>query len=96
MRRGTCRPRRSSWATRKVVERTIREDENDFPPSVDVEEVLQINKWFRKRRKYQDQEEYRFAWTLSSAQLNILPDFVDVELTKTGLSSFQPWTPPER
>ena len=67
-----------------------------FPPGVDVEEVLQIKKWFRKRRKYQDQEEYRFAWTLSSSQLNILPDFVDIELTKTGLSLFQPWTPPER
>ena len=67
-----------------------------FPPGVDVEEALQINRWFRKRRKYQDQEEYRFAWALSSPQLNILPDFVDIELTRTGLNLFQPWTPPRQ
>ncbi len=68
---------------------------DNFPPGVDVEEVLQVKKWFRKRRKYQDQEEYRLAWTLSSPQLNTPPDFVDIELTRTGLSLFQPWTPPE-
>ncbi|MDE2802027.1 MAG: hypothetical protein OXK21_04005 [Chloroflexota bacterium] len=69
---------------------------DNFPPSVDVEEVLQVNQWFRKRRKYQDQEEYRFAWGVSIPQLSRLPDFVDIELTRTGLSLFQPWTPPER
>ena len=69
---------------------------DEFPPGVDVEEVLQVNQWFRKRRKYRDQDEYRFAWGVSIPQLNILPDFIDVELTRTGLSLFQPWTPPER
>ena len=70
---------------------------DDFPPSVDVEEVLQqVDQWFRKRRNYQDQEEYRFAWGVSISQLTILPDFVDIELTRTGLSLFKPWTPPER
>ena len=67
-----------------------------FPPSGDVSEVAQMTKWFRKRRKYRDQEEYRFAWELSSPQLNKLPTFVDIELTRTGLSLFQLWTPPER
>ena len=69
---------------------------DNFPPSVDVAEALLVNKWFRKRRKYRDQEEYRFAWGVSFPQSNTLPDFVDIELTKTGLSLFQPWTPPER
>ena len=69
---------------------------DDYPPSGDVSEVGQMTNWFRKRRKYRDQEEYRFAWILSSSQLNVLPDFVDIELTRTGLNLFQPWTPPER
>ena len=67
----------------------------EFPPSGDGAEVGQFTRWFRKRRKFRDQEEYRFAWELSSSQLNILPYFVDVELTRTGLNLFQPWTPPE-
>ncbi len=69
---------------------------DDFPPSGDIAEVAQTAKWFRKRRKYRDQEEYRFAWGLSSSQLNRIPEFVDIELTRTGLSLFQPWTPPDR
>ena len=70
---------------------------DEFPPGVDVEEVLQqVERWFRKRRKYRDQEEYRFAWGVSFPQSKTLPDFVDIELTTTGLSLFQPWTPPER
>ena len=66
------------------------------PPSGDFDEVMQIKKWFRKRRKYKNQEEYRFAWDLRSPQLNRLPEFIDIELTRTGLSLFQMWTPPKR
>ena len=67
------------------------------PPSVNIEEkVGSMTRWFHKRRKYRDQQEYRVAWDLRSPQLKELPDFIDIELTRTGLSLFRPWTPPER
>lgn len=59
------------------------------------EDVLEMARWFRKRRKYQDQEEYRLAWLLSSPQRERMPDHVDIELTRTGIGLFQPWTAPE-
>ena len=65
------------------------------PPSGDLGEVAQITKWFRKRRKYRDQEEYRLAWDLRSPQWENLPDAIEIELTKTGLGLFKPWRPPE-
>ena len=65
------------------------------PPSGDVAEMLQMSRWFRKRTKYQDQEEYRLAWKLSSPQWEKMPESIDIELTKTGLSLFEPWMPPE-
>ena len=43
--------------------------------------------------KYRDIEKYRLAWDLRSPQLNKLPDVIDIELTRTGLSLFQLWTP---
>ena len=64
------------------------------PPS--TEEVEYLTRWFRKGRRYRDQQEYRVAWDLRSPQLEELPAFIDIELTRTGLSMFQPWTPPER
>ena len=65
------------------------------PPSGDPNEVLRLDRWFRKRKKYSRQQEYRIAWSLSSPQQETMPQVIDVELTRTGLSLFQPWTPPE-
>ena len=38
------------------------------PPSSEVSEIAQMAKWFRKRRKYMNQNEYRHAWDLRSPQ----------------------------
>lgn len=67
---------------------------DDAPPSGDPTEVFGINRWFRKRKKYQAQAEYRLAWSLSSDQWKDMPETIDVELTRTGLRLFEPWTPP--
>ena len=64
------------------------------PPSGDPTEVLGMDRWFRKRTKYQEQAEYRLAWKLSSDQRVDMPATLDVELTRTGLRLFEPWTPP--
>ena len=64
------------------------------PPS--TEEIEYLARWFRKGRRYREQQEYRVAWDLRSPQLQELPAFIDIELTRTGVSLFQPWTPPER
>ena len=66
------------------------------PPAVapgDLGKVM-LARWFRKRRKYRGQQEYRLAWEIQSPQWENLPDTIDIELTKTGLSLFRPWTPP--
>ena len=65
------------------------------PPSGDLSEMLQMSRWFRKRTKYRDQDEYRLAWILSSPQWEKMPESIDIELTRTGLNLFQPWIPPE-
>ena len=39
-------------------------------------------------------QEYRIAWDISTPQPTEMPDSIDIELTKTGLSLFRPWTPP--
>ena len=67
---------------------------DEAPPSGDPTEVFRIDRWFRKRRKYQAQAEYRLAWSLSSDQWRDMPETIDVELTRTGLQLFEPWTPP--
>lgn len=64
------------------------------PPSGDPTDAFRWARWFRKRSKYRDQAEYRFAWILSGEQLANMPETMDVELTRTGLSQFKPWTPP--
>ena len=65
------------------------------PPSDAIREIAQITRWFRKRRKYGDQEEYRLAWNLQSPQWESLPDALEIELTRTGLGLFKPWEPPK-
>ena len=65
------------------------------PPSGDAAEIAQMDKWFRKGKKYINQSEYRLAWDLRSPQWENMPDAIDVELTRTGLSLFKPWSPPE-
>ena len=66
------------------------------PPSGDVSEMAQMTRWFRKRREYLNQNEYRLAWDLRSPQWENMPAVMEVELTRTGLSLFKPWRPPER
>ena len=65
------------------------------PPGVEVSEALQMTRWFRKRRKYMNQNEYRLAWELHSPQRENMPEAIDIELTRTGLDLFKPWNPPK-
>ena len=65
------------------------------PPSGDPTQVFGMDRWFRKRKAYQAQVEYRLAWSLSSDQRADMPEMIDVELTRTGLRLFEPWTPPQ-
>ena len=51
-------------------------------------------RWFRKGWRYSGQQEYRLAWTISSPQIEKFPDAIELELTRTGLSLFRPWSPP--
>ena len=69
---------------------------DDFPPSVEPGKLGDelSARWFRKRRQYQQQQEYRFAWLLTTPQWQSLPDYIDIELTRSGLSLFEPWSPP--
>ena len=41
-----------------------------------------------------DQQEYRFAWDISTSQPTEMSDAIDIELTRMGLSLFRRWTPP--
>ena len=67
-----------------------------IPPGVDPGNIGEImrTRWFRKRKKYSGQQEYRLAWEVRSPQWENLPDTMDIELTKTGLGLFKPWIPP--
>ncbi len=68
------------------------------PPALEpgevLEQAMQIQRWFRKGRKYQYQQEYRLAWSIRSPQMEPFPEVMDIELTKTGLSLFKPWVQP--
>lgn len=64
------------------------------PPSGDVQQAMALDRWFRKSKKYQRQNEYRFLWEITSPQMTTFPEFIDIELTKTGLGLFKPWVPP--
>ncbi|MCY4625656.1 MAG: hypothetical protein OXC99_11745 [Chloroflexi bacterium] len=69
------------------------------PPAVkldDLDDMKLLTRWFQKGRKYSDQQEYRLAWVIRSPQMETLPDAFHIELTKTGLSLFSPWSPPTR
>ena len=68
---------------------------DEAPPSGDPTEVFGMCRWFRKRRKYQAQVEYRLAWSLISDQREDMPETIDVKLTPTAQSLFEPWTPPD-
>ena len=62
--------------------------------NINLKEMISMHRWFQKRYKYSHQREYRLAWMIDSLQINSLPDTIEIELTKTGLSMFKPWTPP--
>lgn len=69
------------------------------PRSVDLDdlnEAVQIERWFRKSNRFSDQEEYRIAWSLLDPQCRKLPEAIEIELTRAGIDLFKPWTPPER
>ena len=57
-------------------------------------EALHFGRWFQKSKKYRHQQEYRFAWHITSPQVDRFPDMIDIELTKTGLGLFVPWSLP--
>lgn len=70
---------------------------NMTPPAVELDELDDMKlfrRWFRKRKKHSDQQEYRLAWVIWSPQMEIFPDSIDIELTRTGLGLFKPWSPP--
>ena len=56
--------------------------------------IMARRRWLRKSRKYQAQNEYRLLWEINSPQMPTMPDFIDIELTRTGISLFKTWTPP--
>ena len=64
------------------------------PPPSEPHSLPSMSRWFRKRRGYMDQQEYRFAWDISTPRPTKMPDSIDIELTSTGLSLFRPWLPP--
>lgn len=64
------------------------------PPPAEPHRLPYMSRWFRKRRRYMDQQEYRIAWDISTPQPSEMPDSIDIELTRTGLSLFKPWSPP--
>ncbi len=71
--------------------------EYEKAPASSGENVAQLvmrDRWFRKSKRYQAQNEYRVLWDISSQQMLTLPDSIDLELTRTGISLFKPWNPP--
>ena len=86
-----------NWITKhKIIKRQGRVEYSyeEAPPAGNLEEVAEMDRWFRKRRKYRNQREFRFAWQVSSPELEDFPSVMDIELTKTGLALFKPWDPP--
>ena len=43
------------------------------PPPTDPQKLPYMSRWFRKRRRYMDQQEYRLAWDISTPQLTEMP-----------------------
>ena len=65
-----------------------------IPATGPISEVTHLARWYQKRKQYADQQEYRYAWLVRTAQWQELPRYIDVELTRTGLELFKPWEPP--
>lgn len=95
------------WMTLNEIKSHVINTSNDWvtyefdviPPSVELSQSLgpvQITRWFRKRKQYKEQREYRLAsLLLDTPDGGLLPEAINVELTKTGLELFQPWEPPD-
>ena len=56
------------------------------PPPTESYRLPYMSRWFRKGLRYMDQQEYRIAWDISTPQPTEMPDAIDIELTRTGLS----------
>lgn len=72
---------------------------DDFPKPKEPEELLQreellFGRWMRKRELFQHQREYRLGFYISSPEISVQPDHIDIELTGTGIRLFQHWEPP--
>ena len=70
-----------------TIPSTMELDDFDF--------MKMFKAYLEKRRAYKDQQEYRLGWSLQSPQMLTLPSEIYVELTRTGLSMFEPWSPPD-
>jgi len=73
---------------------------DDSPTPMEPEELLHreellFGRWMRKRKLFQPQREYRLGFYISSPEISVLPDHLDIELTRTGIGLFQRWEPPE-
>ena len=68
-----------------------------IPAALEIEHLnasALLERHLQKRRIYKDQQEYRLGWIIKSSQMPTMPNAIDIELTKTGLSMFEPWEPP--
>lgn len=66
-----------------------------IPANAPINDVMHVVRWFQKRRQYSNQQEYRYAYLVRTAQWEALPSYIDIELTRTGLGLFKPWEPPD-
>ena len=69
------------------------------PPATDIDDLDEtklLMRWLQKRRKYSAQREYRLGWKIGSPQMETFPKKIEIELTRTGLGLFRPWSPPTR
>lgn len=83
---------RSAWG---VVKYAL----GDRPKAQSAEEMIDLEdaifgRWFRKVNSYRHQREYRFMFIVESEELPEMPPWIDVELTKSGISLFEPYEPP--
>ncbi|MYG93971.1 MAG: hypothetical protein F4138_03115 [Acidimicrobiia bacterium] len=73
---------------------------DDAPIPTGSEELLEQNallykRWLCKRKVFRGQREFRFGFYVSSPEIESLPDYIDIELTRTGMGLFQEWIPPD-
>ena len=62
----------------------------------DLDETKLLMRWLQKRKKYSAQQEYRLGWNIRSPQMETFPNRIEIELTRTGLGLFRPWSPPTK